>query len=285
MDAFKMTKNELFKQACKIIDSIEQIQATSLSLTNKYICAELEEQLGYSLSHMRDIFKLSTNMSLTKYIKRRKYTNILSKITAKDFKAFTMSKQVFGIQNFKSKCLHEFPLLNTSYSSQNMQPPIDKSLIQNLLDTQLEQKNEHYLMNSDYKEIVKNRIPYEIKSISENIIIQTSHEILIDLEKTYFKFEDIVFKIFSRNTTNTSTIIKTIYQFLEGNTTTTNNFPIALEYHNKYGRTGVINLISSTQFTNSKLLTIKFVDDSPFLLFKHQEIVLNLAFLTDIYKR
>ncbi len=255
MNTFKMSPDTLFNLACDVIDSLEQILSTSLSLTEDEIYAQLEDNLGYSLTHIRDIFKLSTNISLAKYITRRKYTNILLRIPIKDFEKLAMHAKIFGIPKFKSKCLREFPLLVDTYSSVHMQLPIDKSLLRNLLDVQIAKRGEAYLMRSLYKDIIKNRSPYEIKSSSEHIVIQTSQNVLIDLEKIYFTFEDKVFKITASQTivqreieepflsmllgqrvyashsldADANTIVCILHQFLTGQATTNNGFSLRLE--------------------------------------------------------
>lgn len=115
MNTFKMSPNSIINLACDIIDSLEEILSTSLLLTCEEIYAQLEYNLGYSLTHIRDIFKLTTNISLAKYITRRKYTIILLQITFKDFNKLTMHEKFFGIPKFKYKCLREFPRLVDAY--------------------------------------------------------------------------------------------------------------------------------------------------------------------------
>lgn len=306
MNTFKMSPDTLFNLACDVIDSIEQILSTSLSLTEDEIYAQLEDNLGYSLTHIRDIFKLSTNISLAKYITRRKYTNILLRIPLKDFEKVAMHAKIFGIPKFKSKCLREFPLLVDTYSSEHMQLPIDKSLLRNLLDVQIAKRGEVYLMRALYKDIFKNRSPYEIKSSSEHIVIQTSQDILIDLEKTYFTFEDKVFKITASQTINqreieepflsmllgqrvyashsldadANTIVRILHQFLTGQASTNNGFSLRLEWGSKQGW-GTANLISTMSFDDSELQDVKFAD-KPFLLFDSQNAILNLPFFETI---
>ncbi len=303
MNTFKMSPDTLFNLACDVIDSIEQTLSTSLSLTEDEIYAQLEDNLGYSLTHIRDVFRLSTNISLAKYITRRKYTNILLRIPINDFEKLTMHTKVFGIPKFKSKCLREFPLLVDTYSSLHMQLPIDKSLLRTLLDVQIAKRGEAYLMRSLYKDIIKNRSPYEIKSSSEHVVIQTSQDILIDLEKTYFIFEDTVFKITASQTiiqreieepflsmllgqriyashsldADANTIVCILHQFLTGQATTNNGFSLRLEWGSEQGW-GTANLISTLSFDDSELQDVKFVD-KPFLLFDSQNVILNLSFL------
>lgn len=302
MNTFKMSPDTLFNLACDVIDSLEQILSTSLSLTKEEIYAQLESNLGYSLTHIRDVFKLSTNMGLTKYITRRKYTNILLRIPIKDFENLTMHAKIFGIPKFKYRCLREFPLIVDTYAPKYMQLPIDKALLRDLLNTQIAQRGETYLMKSLYKDIIKNRTPYEIKSDSEKIIIQASQDILINLEKTYFTFEDKVFKITASRTiaqreiedpfysmilckpvydsyslpADANEIVHTLHQFLTRNATPTNALSILLEWGSKHGW-GTAKLVSSMSFNGSELQDVKLVDN-PFLLFANQNVILNLSF-------
>lgn len=147
-----------------------------------------------------------------------------------------------------------------------------------------------------------NRSPYEIKSSSKHIVIQTSHDILINLEKTYFTFEDKVFKITASQTivqreieepflsmllgqrvytshsldADANTIVRILHQFLTGQATTNNEFSLRLEWGSKQGW-GTANLISTLSFADSELQDVKFVD-KPFLLFDSQNAILNLSF-------
>ena len=309
MNTFKMSPDTLFNLACNVIAFLEQILSTSLSLTNQEIYTQLEDNLGYSLTHIRDIFKLTTNMSLAKYITRRKYTNILLRMPLKNFDELPMHAKVFGIQKFKSKCLHEFPALVDIYSPEHMQLPIDKTLLRDLLNTQIAKRGETYLMKSLYKDIIKGRTPFEIKEYSRNIIIQTQNDMFVDLEKTYFIFEDKVFKITATLNiaqrqiekpflsmlfgqpvypsynlpTDANSVVRTLHQFLTGNTTTTNGFSLNPEWGYKNGW-GTSNLISSMSFDDIKLQDVKFIDN-PFLLFNAQNVTLNLSFFNKCYPK
>lgn len=304
MNAVKMSPNTLFNLACDVVDSLEQILSTSLLLTPDEIYEKLEDNLGYSLTHIRDIFKLATNISLTKYIWRRKYTNILLQIPIKEFQKLTMYVEVFGIQKFKYKCLREFPSISEKYSSEHMHLPIDKSLLKDLLDVQINERGKSYLMKTLYKDIVKNRIPYDIKSNTKKITIQNSQDILIDLEKTYFTFKDIVFKITATHTigerkiedhflykflekqpyisysidviADANIIVRMLHQFLTGKTTATNGFSISLNWEYRHGW-GNANLFSSISINDSKLQEVNFID-KPFLLFENQNVIIDLSF-------
>ena len=307
MKIFKISPDTLFNLAFDVIASLEKILSVSSLLPDKEIYSLLEEDLGYSLTHIRDIFKLATNISLRKYITRRKYTNILLQMSFEDFDKLTMYATVFKIQKFKSKCLREFPLLNNKYSTEYMQLPIDKIMLQYLLDTQIAKKGEKYLMESLYKDIIKERSPFEIPENSENIIIQTSNGMLIDLEKKYFIFGDKVFKItatldlmqrqiaepffsmpigqpvYSSYSLpgNTNSIVHALHKFITSNSITTNGFSIILEWSNKHGW-GSSNLITLMTFDDDELKDVHFVDN-PFLIFDNQNVILNLSFFNKGY--
>ena len=248
MNTFNQYPDTLLKLTCKIIDSIEEILSASLSLTCKEICEQLENNLSYSLSHIRDIFKFTTKISLVRYKKRRKYTIFLSQIEQ-------ICKQAGA----------DF-------------------------------------MKSYYEKIINGRTIFEIKNQFKNIIIQTSKEMLVDLEKTYFLFEDKVFRItatlfIAQSQTedpflsmhigqsiyptfsipvNTNAVIYELQQYLEGNISTTNSFSILIEWCDKHGW-GSRRLISSMTFNNSKLKNIDFVD-KPFLVFNNHNVTMNLEF-------
>lgn len=309
MNTFKMSPYTLFNLACDIIDCLEEMLSTSLSLTDEEIYAKLENNLGYSLTHIRDTFKIATNISLSKYITRRKYTNILLLMSRENFESLTMHAELFGIRKFKSKCLREFPLLVDTYSPEHMQLPIDKSLLPNLLRAQIIQRNNAYFLKPFHKNITKGRTPFEIKNNAGNIIIQTTKDTLVDLEKTYFVFEDKIFKItadlqvFQRQTEipflsmffghtvyssysipiNANMIVHTLHQFLTKKTTITSGFSIFLEFACKHSF-GNHNLISLMTFDNVKLQAIEFID-KPFLLFDNQNVFLDLSFFDKYYPK
>lgn len=115
MKIFKISPDTLFNLAFDVIASLEKILSVSSLLPDKEIYSLLEEDLSYSLTHIRDVFKLATNISLRKYITRRKYTNILLQMSFEDFDKLTMHATVFKIQKFKSKCLREFPLKDVHF--------------------------------------------------------------------------------------------------------------------------------------------------------------------------
>lgn len=76
--------------------------------------------------------------------------------------------------------------------------------------------------------------------------------------------------------TDANSVVRTLHQFLTGNTTTTNGFSLNLEWGYKNGW-GTSNLISSMSFDDIKLQDVKFIDN-PFLLFNAQNVTLNLSF-------
>lgn len=306
MNTFKMTPDTLINVACDVIDSIEKILSTSLTITHTAIYAQLEEDLAYSLSHLRDIFKIATNISLAKYITRRKYTSILLQMSYDDFKNLTMHAPVHNIQKFKMKCLCEFPFINDAYTLEHMQPPIDKMLLRDVSNIQLEKRWESYQMKSKYKNIIKGRTQHEITEYTGKIIIQNSNGMLVDLDKTYFSYKDKVFKITAyinlmqgqvvdpflsmlfgqpmyssyNALADANSVVHTLHKFITGNLITTNGFSLIIEWSHKHG-CGSSSLISSMSFENDILTDINYVDN-PFLLFDAHNVWINLSFFDRI---
>ena len=241
-------------------------------------------------------------MSLTRYITRRKYTILLLRMSEECFKNLTIHKQYYGIKEFKRKCLHEFPTLKNNYAPEYMQVPIVEPVLRTLLDEQIAKKSKEYLMKSLYEDITKGRTPFEVKTPTQDIILQSSTDILVNLEKTYFIFEDKFFIItatlnivqnqiedpflsmlFNQPVypsynlpTDANSILHILHQYLKGSSTTSNGFSISLEYVYKDGW-GTSALISSMSFDNDTLQDIKFADN-PFLSFDNQNITLDLSF-------
>lgn len=132
MNILKMSTQNLILFACDITDSIEAILPDHLFADSREICAELESTLSISLSHIRNVMPFATNISLCKYITRRKYTIILQQISFKEFDKIKMHAKYHGIEKLKYKCLKQFPLLKESYCLENMQPPLAQALISSL---------------------------------------------------------------------------------------------------------------------------------------------------------
>lgn len=226
-----------------------------------------------------------------------------------EFENLSMHATVFGIQKFKSKCLHEFPLLIIAYSPENMQLPIDKTLLRDLLNIQIEQRGEAYLIKSLYNDIIQGRTLFEIKDDFKNLIIQSPNGVLVDLNKTYFTHEDKIFKItatlnvaqqqtkepflsmlfkqpiYCSHSTpaDTNSVIHALHQYLTIHSTINYEFSIILDWGYKHGW-GTSNLISSLYFANDELQNIKFVNN-PFLLFDSQNVILDLSFFDRRYPK
>lgn len=76
MNLFKLSPDTLYNLTCDVIDTLEYMIPESSFLSNNEVYAQLEETLGYSLVHIRNVFDFSTGTTLAKYITRRKYTYV-----------------------------------------------------------------------------------------------------------------------------------------------------------------------------------------------------------------
>ena len=168
MSTLYMTIDRLFSLSYSTINSIEKILSKSLSFTNREIFYQLENDLGYSIDHIRSVFSFATNIGLVRYITRRTYTIILLNMSFEHFNKLPMQATIHGIYKFKCKCLQEFPLLTNSYSIEQMQPPINKSLLDHLLQKQNEKKWSEYAKKLYHQNITKNRTHFEIMSSDKN---------------------------------------------------------------------------------------------------------------------
>lgn len=306
MNTLKMLPDTLFNLTSTIVDAIEKNLLSTMHFSNQQIYLQLEETLAYSFTHMRDTFKLATNISLVKYITRRKYTTILQQMSSADFDKLTVHTKINGISKFKGKCLHEFPLIRDNFCLENMQQPIDKSILKTMIDNQLALKSIESVMKTLYKDIIDGRNQFEIIPNNKDIIVQTSKDTIIDLEKTYFTFEDKIFKItaelnipqhdiedpllsilFAKPTyqcynlkANANCVIHILHEFLMGNIIPSNGFSINIEWSCKNGW-GTRNLISSISFDETKLKSVE-LNDIPFLHFNNDNVILNLSFFENL---
>lgn len=195
MNLFKLSPDTLYNLTCDVIDTLEYMIPESSFLSNNEVYAQLKETLGYSLVHIRNVFDFSIGTTLAKYITRRKYTYLLLKISAEKFEQLTMHATVFFIQKFKTKCLQEFPELATSYSLKHMQLPIDKLFLREHIHMLFLEKSETELLKSFYFNITADRIAFDIKKNSKNLVVQSFGGKFIDLERNYFVFRNKIFKI------------------------------------------------------------------------------------------
>lgn len=115
MNLFKLSPDTLYNLTCDVIDTLEYMIPESSFLSNNEVYAQLEETLGYSLVHIRNVFDFSIGTTLAKYITRRKYTYLLLKISAEKFEQLTMHATVFLYKSLKP---------NASRNSLNLQPHI-----------------------------------------------------------------------------------------------------------------------------------------------------------------
>lgn len=301
MNLFKLSSDTLYNLTCDVIDTLEYLIPGSSFLSNNEVYAQLEETLGYSLVHIRNVFDFSTDTTLAKYITRRKYTYLLSKISAEKFEQLTMHATVFNIQKFKTKCLQEFPELATSYSLKHMQLPIDKLFLREHICMLFLEKSETELLKSFYFNITEDRIAFEIKKNSKNLVVQSLGGKFIDLERNYFVFRNKIFKITAiRNVpqqtadpflssllgqpvtlsenhpADANSVVHKLHQFLTDNVPLTESFSVILEWGAKNGW-GSSNLISSLTVEDGKIQEVEFVS-KPFLVFDDENVRLDLSF-------
>lgn len=255
MNLFKLSPDTLYNLTCDVLDALEYLIPGSSFLSNNEVYAQLEETLGYSLVHIRNVFDFSTDTTLAKYITSRKYTYLLSKISAEKFEQLTMHATVFNIQKFKTKCLQEFPELATSYSLKHMQLPIDKLFLREHICMLFLEKSETELLKSFYFNITEDRIAFEIKKNSKNLVVQSLGGKFIDLERNYFVFRNKIFKITAiRNVpqqtadpflssllgqpvilsenhpADANSVVYKLHQFLTDNVPLTESFSVILEW-------------------------------------------------------
>ena len=301
MNLFRLSPDTLYNLTCDVIDTLEYLIPESSFLSNNEVYAQLEETLGYSLVHIRNVFDFSTGTTLAKYITRRKYTYLLLKISAEKFEQLTMHATVFYIQKFKTKCLQEFPELATSYSLKHMQLPIDKLFLREHIHMLFLEKSETELLKSFYFNITEDRIAFEIKKNSKNLVVQSLGGKFIDLERNYFVFRNKIFKITAiRNVpqqtadsflssllgqpvilsenhpADANSIVYKLHQFLTDNVPLTESFSVILEWGAKNGW-GSSNLISSLTVEDGKIQEVEFVS-KPFLVFDDENVRLDLSF-------
>lgn len=79
----------------------------------------------------------------------------------------------FLYKKFKTKCLQEFPELATSYSLKHMQLPIDKLFLREHIHMLFLEKSETELLKSFYFNITADRIAFDIKKNSKNLVVQS----------------------------------------------------------------------------------------------------------------
>lgn len=285
-------------------DSILTIASNTLELAEELICGyelddkrvvnKLEKQLRYSTEHLRHAFKISTNMTLRRYIKRRIYTKILMEMTEEEFRAMPKNKAIFQIKNFKGKCLKEFPSVLECHCLENMQKKLDKTEMKKILEENVIEEQERYWEEKSYKDIIRGRAPYIIEEEFEKVVIQSKDEIIIDIDKTYFVYGDTVFKITANtkitekregigfyshpmDTIDSNVTIKFLNDFLMHKKATEKLFYAFLEWDNKR-QCGGRNLISCSTFYQGKLESITFMQPQ-LLCFRKGCVFLDIPLL------
>ena len=297
MNLFKLSPDTLYNLTCDVIDTLEYMIPESSFLSNNEVYAQLKETLGYSLVHIRNVFDFSIGTTLAKSITRRKYTYLLLKISAEKFEQLTMHATVFFIQKFKTKCLQEFPELATSYSLKHMQLPIDKLFLREHIHMLFLEKSETELLKSFYFNITADRIAFDIKKNSKNLVVQS-----FDLERNYFVFRNKIFKIITaicnvpqqtadpflssllgqpvilseNHPADANSVVYKLHQFLTNTAPLNESFSVMLEWGAKNGW-GSSNLISSLTVEDGKIQEVEFVS-KPFLVFDDENVRLDLSF-------
>ncbi|MBE5900344.1 MAG: helix-turn-helix transcriptional regulator [Lachnospiraceae bacterium] len=191
MNISQMSDGTLHSHTLKILNRIEDILSRPCTQSDSHICRTIADELGYSLSYVRDIFKISTGISIRKYITRRRYTIIVSSYSADEFCQLKMHETIQGVKNFKLKVFREFPMLKSTYTQDVLQPPIEEDA----LSTSIDRAYETQMLSEVFDDITENRNLFEILDGEETILLQDLRDVFVDLDNIYFKYRDIVFKI------------------------------------------------------------------------------------------
>lgn len=77
----------------------------------------------------------------------------------------------------------------------HMQLPVDKLFLREHIHMLFLEKSETELLKSFYFNITEDRIAFEIKKNSKNLVVQSLGGKFIDLERNYFVFRNKIFKI------------------------------------------------------------------------------------------
>lgn len=183
----------------------------------------------------------------------------------------------------------------------HMQLPIDKLFLKSYIRMLFLEKSETELLKSFYFNITEDRIAFEIKKNSKNLVVQSLGGKFIDLERNYFVFRNKIFKITAiRNVpqqtadsflssllgqpvtlsenhpADANSVVHKLHQFLTDNVPLTESFSVILEWGAKNGW-GSSNLISSLTVEDGKIQEVDFVP-KPFLVFDDKNVTIDLSF-------
>ena len=116
MNLFRLSPDTLYNLTCDVIDTLEYLIPESSFLSNNEVYAQLEETLGYSLVHIRNVFDFSTGTTLAKiHYKEKIYLPVVENI----------SRKVRATDNACNGFLYTKSLKpNASRNSLNLQPHI-----------------------------------------------------------------------------------------------------------------------------------------------------------------
>lgn len=300
MTTLNMKEQALVDLTSEIVQAVEEIIPLTLKSSSEPYKL-LKEKILSSKSHMRNTFGTTTGIGLDKYIKRRTYTLIIEEIGKERFNNLKEKEKIYNIRSFKYKCKKEFGDSVENLDTSKMQPYMDKQLISLSLEKQLETKSINSMMNSVFKEITEGRELINISETSSKILIQDNDNIIVDLDKSYFKKNNTIFNISARENvmsdldqnfnllfngniylvqnynTDTNIAIGKLSKFFNGKLGLTSSISICTEW----GGTGwgIANLISSTSYINNNISEIE-LSEHDFIIFDQGKVYLN----TDFYR-
>ena len=183
----------------------------------------------------------------------------------------------------------------------HMQLPVDKLFLREHIHMLFLEKSETELLKSFYFNITEDRIAFDIKKNSKNLVVQSFGGKFIDLERNYFVFRNKIFKITAicnvpqqtadpflssllgqpvilseNHPADANSVVYKLHQFLTNNVPLTESFSVILEWGAKNGW-GSSNLISSLTVEDGKIQEVEFVS-KPFLVFDDENVRLDLSF-------
>lgn len=307
MQQLKMRNSTLYKETCDIIDEVEEILQKNLYISNANVSTKLETKFGYSLSHMRAVFSLATEMRLYKYIVRRHCTIILcKKFDAKEFDNLSSAKTICNIRNFKRRCLSEFPLIARNYTEEHMQPAIDKNDLLEQLEERISHTDQIDFERYLYREVTANRTLIAIPDSQTRYLIYDDIRTCADLDCNYFLYKDHFFKITAeaynfpceknnienRNDAlhqlfcyapyipvSAQTTVHYLHDFLNKKNQIPYGISICIECNTK-DKWHLEDLISNLNVVDGQIDKIK-LSNHPFLMFESEKAFLDLRFFDE----
>lgn len=289
MSTLNMKEEALVNLTLEIVDIVEKIIQSNLRSSSETY-GLLKDEIGSSEPHIRNTFGITTGIGLKKYITRRTYTLILEKIGQEKFNNLKEKEKIYNIDSFKYKCKQEFGDLIKNLETNKMQPYMNKQLISLSLKKQLETKSINSMMNSVFKEITEGRELIDISEISSKILIQDNDNIIVDIERSYFKKNNIIFKIDgsidlildndkkSNSLYNANVAIRNLSKFYSEENRLISSIYLCTEWGGKSW--GIKNLISSIHCIENNITEIE-LSDNDFIVFEEGKVYLNTDFYRD----